>query len=87
MAVLFLATTQAGMVFAAQRVQDTPSSEPQECTQCRLCKENPKKVCGDTKVCSSECAQLCILCSQKSVTGTGASGGTGGQQHKVAVPP
>jgi hypothetical protein len=75
LAIALVATTQATILYAAQRAQDTPTSEPQECVQCRLCKENSKKVCGDTKTCSSDCAQLCVLCSQKSLTGSGAGGG------------
>jgi hypothetical protein len=75
LAVALVAMAQATIVHAAQRAQDTPTSEPWECTQCRLCKESPKKVCGDTKTCSSDCAQLCTVCSQKSLTGSGARGG------------
>lgn len=76
LAIALVAMMQATILQAAQRSQDTPTaSEPQECAECKLCKDSPKKVCGDTKSCSSYCAQVCILCSQKSLTGSGANGG------------
>jgi hypothetical protein len=76
LAIAGVAMMQATILHAAQRTQGTSTtSEPWECTQCRLCKQSPKKVCGDTKTCSSDCAQLCTVCSQKSLTGSGAGGG------------
>jgi hypothetical protein len=75
LAIILAVTAPATLSWAAQRLNDsTTTSEPWECAQCRICKDEPKKVCGDTKTCSSYCAQLCVLCSQKSLTG-GANGG------------
>jgi hypothetical protein len=75
LAVASVAMSYAAVLHAAQRTQDTTTtSEPWECAQCRTCKDSPRKVCGDTKTCSSYCAQLCVLCSRKSLTG-GANGG------------
>lgn len=85
-AAVILALTQTSALLAAQRQQEGTTTEPWECTQCNLCKENAKKACGDSKTCSSDCAQLCIICSQKSLTGNGTSGGSGGQSHILVAP-
>jgi hypothetical protein len=89
LAIALFTSAQPTVLHAAQRQQGTPSAEePWECAECRTCKDNPKKVCGDSKSCSSYCAQLCVLCSQKSLTGTGAgSAAGGGQRQKLEAPP
>jgi hypothetical protein len=88
--IALLAGIQASAINAAQRNDSPTPDEPWECTQCRVCKDNAKKVCGDTKACTSNCTQLCVLCSQKSLTGNGAIGGSStsqGRPQKLQTPP